>query len=215
MVKRWVTLDCSAFMRMTVAGLGLMALTGCGGSTAVVPPQTFDAEAKSFLDNDALLESLFNTSTKAMPVTGSATYNGQSGLVLTSAAGEDFLLLGDARMLADFSTGTMAGTLGSFRGVILPPGSGPASAAVDYSGVILLQNGAIGVVRANDFDADFGGTLTGGGNVIVVAGDIYGDFKGTPIRGIRGSSSAGGLLAPTGTINGLTASQIALGFWTK
>ena len=57
---------------------------------------TFVQEARSFVDTGTQLHSLFNTSVSFMPTTGSATCRGQSGLVLTSAAGDQFLLLGDA-----------------------------------------------------------------------------------------------------------------------
>lgn len=201
--------------RICTVFAGMMALSGCLGSEPPAPQPSFSQEALSFIDTGTQLNGVFNTAFKGMPITGTARYNGQSGLVLTSAAGDDFLLLGDGALLADFQNGTMDGTLGSFRGVILPGGAGPAGAVTDYAGTIVLANGAIGVTRPNDFDADFDGTLTGGGNVIFVTGDIYGDFKGTPIRGLLGSSSAAGLVPPSGTINGLPASEIFLDFWAK
>lgn len=205
----------SSNIRVCTMLVGLLALSGCQSSTGPVPEPSFTQEATSFVDTGTQLNGVFNTAFKGMPVTGTARYAGQSGMVMTSAAGDDYLFLGDAAMLADFQNATMTGTLGSFRGVILPGGAGPAGAVTDYAGTIVLTNGAIGVARPNDFDADFGGTLTGGGNVIFVTGDIYGDFKGTPIRAVMGSSSAGGLIPPSGTINGLPASNIFLDFWAK
>lgn len=202
-------------MRVGMAGSALMVLSGCLGSETPPVEPTFLEEARTFVDVGTQLDGVFNTAFKGMPITGTARYNGQSGLVLTSAAGDDFLLLGNAAMLADFQNGTMDGTFGSFRGVILPGGAGPAGAETDYAGTIVLANGAIGVARPNDFDGDFSGSLTGGGNVIIVSGDLLGDFKGTPIRGVIGSSGAGGLIPPTGTINGLPASNIVLEFWAK
>ena len=201
--------------RVCMVFAGLMALSGCQSSTGPAPEPGFTQEAYSFVDTGTQLSGVFNTAFTGMPVSGSAGFVGQSGMVMTSAAGDDYLFLGDAAMLADFQNATMAGTMGSFRGVVLPGGAGPAGAVTDYAGTILLSGGSIGVARPNDFDGDFAGTLTGGGNVIFVTGDIYGDFKGTPIRAVMGSSSAAGLIPPTGTINGLPASNIFLDFWAK
>ena len=201
--------------RLVMACAGLVGLAGCQDSAPVTPEPPFSQEATAFVDNFAELESRFSTTTAAMPTSGTASFQGQSGLVLTSAGGDTFLLLGDAAMLADFQSATLDGTMGSFRGVMLPGGTGPATADIPYSGTILLQGGDIGFLRANDFFGGFDGTLTGGGNAIFVTGGIYGEFKGTPIRGIIGSASPGGLTPTSGTINGVAANEIYLDFWAK
>ena len=203
-------------LRFAGSFAGLWALSGCLSTEPTFTEEpTFAEEVSGFVTEGVALDARYNTTAASMPTTGTATFTGQSGLGLTSAAGDDYLFIGDAAVLADFQNGTMDGTLGSFRGVVEAGGVGPVSEAVDYGGTITLSNGAIGATQANDFDGDFDGTLTGAGNVIFVDGAFYGFFKGNPFQGIVGGSSAGGLVPPVGTINGVAANNIFLDFWAK
>ena len=141
--------------------------------------------------------------------TGTAQFAGGAVLGIQEADGTAFRMLGTLRVLGDFGHSTLAGQLSSLhRGVVSGNGQ-PPSVVTDYAGVIDLSNGTVGGVRPNDFDLDFAGTLTGGGRVIVVDGGIPGDFKGTPIKGLSGSSLPGS----TATVDGMAANAMILLIW--
>lgn len=176
---------------------GLVALSACGGSGAIDSVTNPDAfyRTNQPLQNDmtTTLNGLSNSAFTAVQTTGTATYNGYTKVVVDTPT-TPIELLGLAAMNANFTTQTISGNLTNFAGNYQDTTTTPVTLvppAVSYAGSIAVTNGCIGVTngctatRANQFVADFNGTLTGQGNTLGLTGGLTGDFKGTTNAGTQ------------------------------
>ncbi len=182
--------------------LGASLLAGCGGGS-LTPQGQFDQDLALAEDMAERLSVLDNSAFTIFEEAGQVTYNGYAAVAVDTAdtATE---LLGDARIVANFDTSVVTGTINNFRGATAPVGQVETPAVAAYAGTLTLANGLIdGPNRPNQFGADFAGTLTGEGNVIAINGAMIGDFRGGPLRnGFVGESVDG---ATTTTLNGVAA----------
>ena len=177
-------------------------LSGCGDSSLTVQEQ-FDQDLGSSEAMAGRLAGLSNSGFDIFEDAGQVTYNGYA-VVGVETADDATELLGKTTIVADFDTAVVTGSMTNFVGATAPLTQTETPAVVAYAGTLTLSNGLIdGPNRPNQFGADFSGTLTGQGNVIVMDGAMIGDFKGGPLRnGIIGVSTD---TATTATLNGDTA----------
>ena len=180
--------------------LGATVLSGCGGSGPITVQQQFEQDSSDAEAMAGRLGGFYNSAFDIFADAGQVTYDGYAG-VLVVTADEATALLGETRIVADFNTSVVIGSMTNFVGATAPVTQVETPAAVAYAGTLTLRNGLVdGPNRPNQFGADFAGTLKGQGNVITIAGAMIGDFKGGPLRnGIVGESTAG---ATTATLNG-------------
>jgi hypothetical protein len=170
-------------MRATEPGgstiwLVLAALAGCSTS-ASVDDEVVRYNDAAYTYNELREDVLAMPPGTAidMPTVGSATYEGKAVLRLDVA---DMALVGDARITADFTDGTMSGSLGRFAGTVGGADYG------DFSGSIAIRDGAIGVASASGLTADITGHLTNGEDRISIVGGIIGDFRSDGIINAAG-----------------------------
>lgn len=194
-----------AMRKRAVMGLGaalaLVGLTACDGGDAPdlswgnVNSGTGFADMQSRLE--ALPESPFAPGSNVIPVTGTAVYEGFMDVNVTGAS-SPFQLTGTARLTADFGTRTLSGEATDFelrRGNLLS----------STSGTITFVDGEIGPVIAtatqspNDVKLGYTGTVSGGGDVVVVNGEATGKFRGAPIQGLLAESADGATVELNGT----------------
>lgn len=181
------------------------ALAGCGSEPLTVQEQ-FDQD---FSDAEAMAQRLDGFSNSRFDIfvdAGRVTYNGYA-FVLVATTDEATALLGETRIVADFDSSVVTGSMTNFVGATAPIAQVETPAAVVYAGTLTLSNGLVdGPNLPNQFGADFAGTLTGQGNVIAIDGAMIGDFKGGPLRnGILGISTDA---ATTATLNGDAADGV-------
>jgi len=158
-----------------------------------------------------------------MPTTGAAQFNGYSAVVIDPIASleiDDILLLGDTTIQVTFAgAGTVTGQADNFAGIV---GSGTVSQLASTSGVIQIGNldSSIGQGRpANEWEANYAGTLHVDGVNYQITGTLDGGFLGNAvnkpapesfIKGIAGSdfdgiaTTGGGSIAPVGFEVGAT-----------
>lgn len=206
--------------KLVMAGLACAVLAGCGGSSdpALTPREAFLADGRDFRAESRRLGFLQDTTARYMPSVGTVTYTGSSEVVVDTAA-ETTFMYGDATMTADFAAETVTGSMSNFIGGTGPAADVPGDAALDnlvsYAGTLNLSNGDIGDADASDISANFGGTLTGGGNTFVFEGFMFGVFKGNPAMGgapnIQGALVESASALTTVTANGVVADG-AVGF---
>lgn len=147
-------------------------------------------------------DTLNNTAWSAMPVSGSAVYEGV-GVVALATGPELYSIFGDARVEADFGPG--GGVSGRIDRMF---GNDQNGNVDDYDGSIRLHDGRIGVNDPNDFVVDMDGSLEGNGDRIVTTGRMDGRFRGTPIRGVEVDSLPDSNLT---TLNGsLTPARVGI-----
>lgn len=182
-----------------VALLVSTTLAGCGSGPLTVQEQ-FDQDQASAEAMAGRLAGLDNSAFAIFVDAGQVTYNGYA-FVMVKTADDATALLGETRIVADFDTSVVTGSMTNFVGATGPVIQVETPAAVAYAGALTLSNGLVdGPNRPNQFGADFSGTLTGQGNVIAIDGAMIGDFRGGPLRnGIVGESTAG---TTTATLNG-------------
>ncbi len=142
-----------------------------------------------------------NTAYASMPSSGTANFNGYAFLIANSGSqvvGQPSIgIEGTATLSVDFSNNSASGSATNFVGgpigaLDTTTGKYPLTqAAIAYPGSIAISNGCVGanhgcssVTRPNQMQADFSGTLAGGGNTITANGQVLADFKGTPIQGV-------------------------------
>jgi hypothetical protein len=179
-------------LRVTASCAALVFTAACGGSgSAVVTPPTFVERAKAIEalsvkllgDEDANIAGLAATRFDAIPTNGSASFTGSgAGIILLSEADERFVgLIGDARVVANFSTGTFSGGLtnieaAQLQGTETP--SDPGIVATDVTGRIALSGGSI---VNNQFNTNYAGSLGIDGVNYQVLGYADGRFLGTRV----------------------------------
>ena len=175
-------------MRLLSTGFPIIctvaALAGCGSSTATSDRDQFEAlVARGEAISDRYAPPRLVTTPLNMPDTGSATYTGVAAVVVETPATMT-VLAGEASIVAEFGTNTLSGSMTNFIGVSGPNVENPPDAVLDgatpYAGTLAVTNGTIGSIVASGVSADFAGSLTGGGNVIVMNGTMIGQFIGNP-----------------------------------
>lgn len=220
--------------------MGLVVLAGCGGgggsggtasTTPPAPTAQTDPDAyftsviepgydsyREYLSGDSYkgTTGLYNSTTAAIPTSGTATFKGYAelGMNLDNSAttAPRLGVEGTATITADFAKQTLSGSATNFVGTTVGnmntttgkyPFTGPANY---YTGTIAITNGCIGTApgcmsntNANQFTADFAGTLNGSGNTMIASGQVQGNLKGTPLKGIATTTSTG-----TYTTNGIS-----------
>jgi hypothetical protein len=139
-------------------------------------------------------------------VSGTTNYAGYMTLFAASPrAGVN--LLGETTLSADFMSGTISGSAGSFYETItVRDGIAIPMEVVLYTGSLAITAGAIGGSGAtNTVDFSAGGTLNDGIKDVTVNAQLTGAFFGTGAEGlhaIAGTSSGGSI---TATIDGQAA----------
>jgi hypothetical protein len=165
-----------------LAVAGLAALTGCEEFTFTDPATTEDEaylalQAETLALRDAT-EFLTVTDAVDLPNTGSATYEGTALIALDApTGGVASELIGDASIVADFEAATVSGQADGFYGTV----NGGDVAA--FEGTIFVSQGTIDSsnVGNDQITADVNGTLSGGGDTLVVDGAVAGNFLGDPL----------------------------------
>jgi hypothetical protein len=195
-------------------GVSLSVLAGCGSSDGANAPTLREQFLATVAEGDAISDRYqpprLATTPLNMPDTGQVTYNGASGVIVETPTSIT-LLAGDARVVADFATNTLSGNMSNFIGVTGPNTDDPSEEVLDsataYTGELSVTNGVIGSIVASGVAADFGGTLTGQGNVIVIDGTMIGQFFGNPnpVGLLMNSNEA----TTTTTLNGVAVTGTA------
>lgn len=165
-----------------LAVAGLAALAGCE-EFSFSDPATTEEEAYLALQAETLAlrdatEFLAVTDAVDLPVSGSATYEGTALIALDApTGGAASELIGDASIVADFEAATVTGQADGFHGTV----NGGDVAA--FEGTVFLSQGAIDSsnVGNDQIAADVNGTLSGGGDTLVVDGAVAGNFLGDPL----------------------------------
>lgn len=188
------------------------ALAACGPSPEdeLASLQSRAIAADQMAEDLALLST---TSKGSMPTTGSAQFNGYSAVIIDPVLGldvDDILLLGDATIHVTFAGGgTVTGTADNFGGIV---GSGAVSQIATTSGSIDIGNSSSGIgqgVPANEWNADYEGTVIVNGTSYTLTGTLDGLFLGnavnkpapeTFIKGIVGNDLDGFAVTGTGGI---------------
>ena len=181
-----------------------LMLGGCSGGGSdgtrnyVTPTAAFEGRAGEALEMAERLDSYAFTRNSQMPTSGSARFDGfAAGLVETP--GRELVLVGVAELNANFGSGRIGGTLSDFTGGYSEDG------IAAYRGNVRLTNGMIGTPVQNAFVTDYGGTLIGNGETVVLGGDMQGVFKGNPIRGLIAATNTG-----AASVNGTPATSSLL-----
>lgn len=165
-------------------GLCTLVLAGCESGTPIVDDtaerNAYNAAAEAYNDMRADLQAL-PLSGADMPTVGSATYDGHATVLIDTPT--DSALVGDARIVADFSDGDLWGNMSNFVGTV------DGSPYSDFAGSIALGNGQIGVSTASSLSADMQGTLNNGSDIVTIDGGVIGNFRSD------GAINAAGLTA--------------------
>jgi hypothetical protein len=165
-----------------LAVAGLAALTGCEefsftDSTTTEDEAYLALQAETLALRDAT-EFLSVTDAVDLPTTGSATYEGTALIAMDApTGGVASELIGDASIVADFEAATVSGQADGFYGTV----NGGDVAA--FEGTIFVSQGTIDSsnVGNDQIAADVNGTLSGGGDTLVVDGAVAGNFLGDPL----------------------------------
>lgn len=162
-----------------VLGLGLLAgFAGCDEFAFDDPPSAAEQAYLALQDETlALGETIAGldvTPAADLPVTGSATYSGTARIALDPlAGGEGSDLIGQVQITADFETASLSGQADGFHGSI---DGGDVTA---FDGQLFLSQGEIDASGGGDqIGANLNGTLSGGGDTLVVDGGVTGNFLG-------------------------------------
>jgi hypothetical protein len=170
-------------MTRSALGLAILAMaTGCDEFAFDDPPTT-DEQAYLALQQEtqALQDAtgdLAVTPVADLPVVGSATYEGTARIALDPpAGGTGSELIGEASITADFETATLTGQADGFYGTV------NGGDVTSFDGTLFLSEGAIDASGAggDQIGASLNGTLSGGGDTLVVDGGVTGNFLGDPL----------------------------------
>jgi hypothetical protein len=129
----------------------------------------YNAMAIAYNDVRAEVQSLPWSTSADMPTTGSATYTGYATVLMDTPT--DSMMVGDARLTADFDRSTLTGNLNNFVGTV------NGSDYANYSGSLGLTNGEIGIASASALGADISGTLTSNTDRVTINGGVQGNFR--------------------------------------
>lgn len=175
---------------VALAGLAVSGLAACD-STAVVDDSAtvdeYNEMAIAYNDLRADVQSMPVAGTSTMPTVGSATYLGYATVLADTPSATQ--LIGDAEVRANFTNGTVTGTLSDFVGTV------NGSDYANYSGTLALNNGTIGSGSPSALQSDLSGTLSSTTDRLTVTGGVQGNFRN------NGALNAAGLTAAdtTGT----------------
>lgn len=152
-----------------IALLAPLAISAC--DTALTPEDIAYGELSDETDGlRAQFAGVPATTAVQLPLFGSATYDGTAVVTLNTPVRS--LLAGDAQVEANFAIDRVFGTFDNFVGSL------NGAPVRSFDGLLTTTSGEIDVTEANFIQADFGGVLTGGGNVIGVDGALAGNFLG-------------------------------------
>lgn len=179
--------------RTLVSVFALTALGACngGGSDPVelTPIQQYEERLDDALAFASDIDSLAGTRFSAMPDAGTAQFEGIAGLVIDRnprADVDDYSLLGDAALTADFGAGTLTGSVTnmvSMQGNVLNP---TPNRLEDVGGRINIGNvfsqiGGEGM-NPNEFDGNYSGLVTLNDETYRINGSFAGRFQGTRVN---------------------------------
>ncbi len=203
-------------MRKILAGLTMLCVAACGGSSGNVSiGEEIDPDAvvARLAEGQAVLDrviALPNTAFNAMPTTGSATFEGFAQINIDSDLSsnlDDIEVVGDSELTAQFAgDGRVTGRIDNMIGAVGTPEAGGTIDTVDGEILIGADFSRIGTgaLRPNQWEADYGGTITFAGDSYTLDDSIVGDFRGTrpgaePDRVIRGTDAVDIGLASIGS----------------
>jgi hypothetical protein len=173
--------DMSKTIRAAVCVALVAGVAGCDEFTFDDPPTTdeeaylaLQAETVALRDETGLLSV---TDAVDLPTTGTAQYDGTALIALDAPTGGTASeLIGTAAIIADFANATVSGQADGFYGSV---DGGEVTA---FAGQIFLSQGAIDASGTGDqIGADVNGTLQGGGDTVVLGGQVAGNFLGDPL----------------------------------
>ncbi len=190
-----------------VAVASLPILAACGETN---PAAELQRKAANFDTISSAVTALPVSNPASIPTSGTASFTGASGLYFQTASNQEYIMFGDAKMLADFQNRVVSGTLDNFTGGVLPVGGGLVPDPGNFSGAFVLMNGQI-FPASSSFIAGYGGTLTDGTVVVDIQGRVDGQFGGNPISGVGAFDNG----TSAGTINGSPVFNIQLEFWAQ
>lgn len=173
----------TAPLKLTASFICLTSMTACIGTDN----PDFNQQARDGLQLINSFNELPVTPAGNIP-TGSSTYTGVAGFNLDTLAvqGDQFELLADLEITADFDTNDITGNLSSFN---TPDGNG--------TGTINLTNGAI---VGNAFAVDANGNVgLPEGDSILLEVDMNGVFRGAAANAVTGNGSGSYTLESNGT----------------
>ena len=182
------------FMSLMISTL----VSACGGATTpnLAGLETRINSARAQADR---INALSGTAFRAMPTHGAATFVGSAGLVIDPVEAtdrDDIVVVGDARLTADFQNGAMTGRITNMVAATDITAAGAVVSTVNGAIEIGANTSVIGddfddnlTNRANQWYADYGGTITVQGVNYAVEGNIDGEFKGTRTKPAAGLSA--------------------------
>jgi hypothetical protein len=181
---------------LLVGGMAALVLAGCSelegaldDSEDLDAAESYAQLQEDFVTTAGELALLAPTLDADLPLNGTATYTGQTQILLdTTTRATD--LVGDASLTADFAAGTVDGTLSGFYGSI---DGGEIGAK---SGDIVVSYGEIDAANADEVYVEVDGVLTDADNVLVVDAALAGTFRGDPV--LLDEAPAGIVLNSTG-----------------
>lgn len=164
----------------------ICVLTACGSETLEVrTPQEIIAFQICAAAGDAMvteLQSLAPTAFARMPTTGSAEYNGYTGMKIDPVVritADDILLFGDATVNVQFDgAGKVTGRVDNIGAI---PVTGIGQSFETVAGAIIIWTASSGIggsQTANQWGANYEGTLSLPGETYEVSGSLDGIFLG-------------------------------------
>ncbi len=169
--------------RFLVLLLSCTWLLACGGTSGDGGAPGDAGHGMEYVVRDAAFESLASRledaePTVTLPLSGSATYAGFMGAVVTPAGQDTVFLTGKGEISARFAERTVAGRFDRFLG----------AGGATIPGEIVLVDGRI--ARAG-ISADVAGTIDVAGRSHAVSGNLSGTFLGPGADSVGGVVEAG------------------------
>lgn len=199
--------------RLSATLSSITMLSACGGSDTGL--QSFQSRYAQDVTAATAVYATPNTIPRYVPTSGSAVFNGAGALLIDpveATDSDDIVVLGDARMVANFSSSTITGSITNMEAITNPvfqDGNFISGNVSDAPGQINigLEESVVGddfddnrTNNDNEWYADYQGNVAVEGDNIFVEGALFGTFVGTrvnpaegqsPIRGIVGESLDG------------------------
>lgn len=155
---------------------------GGGGGSGIDPRlgriDVYEAQRDRVLgDPGAGVMAMPETDAAAVPVMGAVTYNGSMTISVETAV--PIFLAGDVDVTMDFAGGGVSGEMRNMFGRV------EGQALQDYAGTLTIADGTVG--DGNTWSFDYAGTLDGGADTLVFAGQVDGAFYGTGAEAIAGA----------------------------
>ena len=151
-----------------------LALAGCGSDTGdggTTPPVDYGQYQSQAATLHNTWDGIAQSDPANLPLSGVANYSGVMTITVETGAG-DLGMAGEINLQSNFTTNSLSGNARYFLD----------ENSVAYSGVLAITGGVLdrsAVIGTDDtFSANFGGTITGGGDAFGLSGDLLGDFYG-------------------------------------